>query len=153
MAPPPGYVCRKCNCPGHFIDDCDAGALLKQIEELRRMGQEVPAFLLEIEEKLQATRRVNAAAFSSKPPPPGYVCKKCNVPGHWVESCTAPSTFRQQQQGGGGGMGGGGGGMQQLQQQQQGRPHGGYVCKICGAPGDHYIHNCPQKAASRMGRR
>ena len=33
-----------------------------------------------------------------KPPPPSYVCKICNISGHWIQDCP-------QKSGGGGGMG------------------------------------------------
>ena len=29
-----------------------------------------------------------------KPPPKGYVCHKCNEPGHWIADCPLPSTKR-----------------------------------------------------------
>ena len=43
-------------------------------------------------------------------PPPGYVCHKCNVPGHFISECEHGGRGRGRGGGGGGYRGGGGGG-------------------------------------------
>ena len=119
--PPPGYVCKRCNrvyAPGdpdnHFIEDCPLAVAAKIIAELRAQGKPIPAHMLAFEAQAR--------------PPPGYVCKKCGVPGHFIQSCSAPVTRP---------AGGGG------------KPGANYVCHICGVAADHFIQDCPQKAASR----
>uniref|UniRef100_A0A0E0D471 DWNN domain-containing protein n=1 Tax=Oryza meridionalis TaxID=40149 RepID=A0A0E0D471_9ORYZ len=47
-------------------------------------------------------------------PPPGYVCRSCGVPGHFIQHC----------------------------QQERKTPPSGYVCYRCRIPG-HFIHHCP----------
>jgi hypothetical protein len=46
-------------------------------------------------------------------PPPGYVCRSCGVPGHFIQHC-----------------------------QQERKTPSGYVCYRCRIPG-HFIHHCP----------
>ncbi|KAJ1976469.1 hypothetical protein H4R35_002686 [Dimargaris xerosporica] len=101
-------------------------------------------------------------------PPEGYVCRRCQVPGHWIQDCPqhlAPDA-----------MGPAGAGRQagppntyvckicqtpghwiqdcpqkQQQQQQRDQPPPGYLCKICQTPG-HWIRDCPQKTAGSENR-
>jgi hypothetical protein len=56
-----------------------------------------------------------------QPPSAGYVCKICNIPGHWIHDCPKKGSG-------------------------SGRPFQGYCCKICNMPG-HWIHDCPQRIA------
>lgn len=51
-------------------------------------------------------------------PPDGYVCHRCNQPGHWISQCPLKSNPRQ--------------------------PPPGYVCHCCGQT-DHYIKDCPER--------
>ncbi|KAF8681712.1 hypothetical protein HU200_045144 [Digitaria exilis] len=46
-------------------------------------------------------------------PPPGYVCRSCGIPGHFIQHC----------------------------QQENRKPPPGYVCYRCRKPG-HFIHHC-----------
>ncbi|KAG8061991.1 hypothetical protein GUJ93_ZPchr0003g18584 [Zizania palustris] len=46
--------------------------------------------------------------------PPGYVCRSCGVPGHFIQHC----------------------------QQEKRTPPSGYICYRCRIPG-HFIHHCP----------
>ncbi|XP_004963255.1 E3 ubiquitin ligase PARAQUAT TOLERANCE 3 isoform X2 [Setaria italica] len=47
-------------------------------------------------------------------PPPGYVCRICHIPGHFIWHCPSESK----------------------------PPPPGYICHKCGVPG-HFIHSCP----------
>ncbi|KAI8088900.1 CwfJ C-terminus 1-domain-containing protein-like protein [Halteromyces radiatus] len=47
--------------------------------------------------------------------PEGYICKKCNIPGHLISDCPQRNVVPS-----------------------------GYVCKICNEPG-HFIKDCPKK--------
>ncbi|CAG8559295.1 11481_t:CDS:10, partial [Acaulospora morrowiae] len=57
------------------------------------------------------------------PPPEGYVCNKCNLPGHWISEC----------------RGG------------QPRPPKNYVCKKCNLAGVHFIVDCPSFTCKLCG--
>lgn len=71
-------------------------------------------------------------------PPGDYVCKLCNIPGHWLKDCclfeprpgakplsnAGPSRAHSVSKG-----------------QQQIPPPGNYVCRLCGVPG-HWIEQC-----------
>lgn len=48
----------------------------------------------------------------------GYICKRCNVPGHYIKDC--PEIAAEV-------------------------PSEGYVCNICKNPG-HFIRNCPERS-------
>ncbi|KAJ3333747.1 hypothetical protein HDU76_004243 [Blyttiomyces sp. JEL0837] len=67
---------------------------------------------------------------SNKAPPEGYVCNICKEPGHWIRDCPQKSSNQA------GGHGGGEGSLE------------GYVCRICGAAGQHKIRDCPQKGVN-----
>ena len=53
-----------------------------------------------------------------QPPPKGYTCNRCRVPGHWIEDCKELPTIEVPD---------------------------GYLCRICGVKG-HWIQNCPSAA-------
>jgi len=55
------------------------------------------------------------------PPPRNYVCRRCKIPGHWLEDCTM---------------------------KQPNRPPEGYICHRCNKPG-HWIAQCPSRAMPR----
>ena len=65
-----------------------------------------------------------AKRATQQAPPTGYVCVKCNVPGHYHQDCPRKPD-KGQRKGKGGGEGEGG----------QRTPPVGYVCKICRVPG------------------
>ncbi len=77
-------------------------------------------------------------------PPLGYVCHICNVSNdHFIRDCPEKAARDKERvergdKPAGGGAGGAGGGS---------RPPPEYVCHICQAAGDHYIRECPEKAA------
>jgi hypothetical protein len=56
-------------------------------------------------------------------PKNGYVCKRCNVPGHYIKDCP----------------------------QQQSGPPESYICNICKNPG-HYIKDCPERQHNQQPR-
>jgi len=60
----------------------------------------------------------DCTAKPSNRPPPSYTCHRCNRPGHWISQCPMKATPRP--------------------------PPPGYVCHACGMTG-HYIKDCPNK--------
>ncbi|TXT04943.1 hypothetical protein VHUM_04026 [Vanrija humicola] len=62
------------------------------------------------------------------PPPEDYVCKICQVPGHWIQDCPVKA---------------------QKPAQDSSKPPPGYTCNICKSP-DHFIRECPQREAERQ---
>ncbi|KAF9978326.1 hypothetical protein BGZ73_002917 [Actinomortierella ambigua] len=58
----------------------------------------------------------------SQEPPPGYLCKRCNTPGHYIKDCTAARV-----------------------------PPEGYVCNKCKQPG-HFIADCPNHEMAEKAR-
>ena len=70
---------------------------------------------------------VGGAPHVKRAPPPGYLCVKCKVPGHYCKDCP-----RKADKGQGKGKGP--------------RIPPGYVCNICRVPG-HFIKDCPDRQA------
>ena len=56
----------------------------------------------------------NYGPLEGETPPPGYVCRSCGVPGHFIQHCS----------------------------QENKTPPPGYICYRCRIPG-HFIHHCP----------
>nr|TKV92187.1 hypothetical protein SEVIR_9G147900v2 [Setaria viridis] len=54
-------------------------------------------------------------------PPPGYVCRSCGIPGHFIQHCP----------------------------QESKTPPPGYICYRCRIPG-HFIHHCPTIGDSKF---
>ena len=73
--PPSTYVCHICNKPGHWIQNCPE----RNDRDSVRVGGVVPAFLLAHHWVLLALQR--------SVPPPSYVCRICNTPGHFITHC------------------------------------------------------------------
>jgi hypothetical protein len=57
-------------------------------------------------------------------PKKGYVCKRCNVPGHYIKDCPEQPVAKVPE---------------------------GYVCNICKKP-DHFIRDCPDRQQQREPR-
>ena len=136
--PPPSYVCKKCNQPGHYLRLCP---LLAQENVSRTAGvppshyvcrkcgqaghfiQSCPLVKAEEEEKAARGDR----------PPPGYACKKCGSSEHFIRECPL------------------------IRDEEEKRRDGhaplpaGYKCKKCG--GEHWIQLCPLIAAEEAERK
>jgi hypothetical protein len=56
----------------------------------------------------------NYGSLEGEAPPPGYVCRSCGVPGHFIQHCSQENKI----------------------------PPPGYICYRCRIPG-HFIHRCP----------
>ncbi|KAJ1672759.1 hypothetical protein EV182_006561, partial [Spiromyces aspiralis] len=76
---------------------------------------------------------------SRRAPPEGYVCRKCNVPGHYIQDC--PESNDQEDSG-----------SRQQQQQQHREPPEGYICRICKNPG-HWVQQCPERSTNAVNNR
>ncbi|KAJ3114135.1 hypothetical protein HDU96_002516 [Phlyctochytrium bullatum] len=63
-----------------------------------------------------------AAGNATSVPPDGYICHKCNTPGHWIQQCPL---------------------------HRAGLPPDTYVCRICSIPG-HWIWACPQRSHNNV---
>lgn len=77
--PGPGYVCNICGVPGHWIADCPRKAS-GSVGSPGGRGSGNAASV-----RPQAT--VGVSRQQSRPPPDGYVCNACKVPGHWIQQC------------------------------------------------------------------
>lgn len=78
--------------------------------------------------------------FSNHVPPRDYVCKLCNIPGHWLKDC-----HLYEPRGGSTGTGKSShsrtSSMSGVSSSRGQQPPGNYVCRLCGIPG-HWIEQC-----------
>jgi len=70
-------------------------------------------------------------------PPEGYVCRLCNIPGHWIQACPTNSNNS------GGGFNNGMHRNNNTEAHHH-QPPEGYICRLCNVPG-HWIQVCPSK--------
>lgn len=82
--PPNDYICKLCNCDGHWMKDC-------RLYEPRNSPSSISSF--------KSTSSSNNFNFPSSTsgvsignrtllPPGNYVCRLCNVSGHWIDQCS-----------------------------------------------------------------
>ncbi|KAL5209788.1 hypothetical protein ABZP36_005411 [Zizania latifolia] len=100
------------SCSSAEVQDEDAAissvidaAELKWEEKSSKKGQTGGRF---------TSGRYGHGPVEGETPPPGYVCRSCGVPGHFIQHC----------------------------QQEKKTPPSGYICYRCRIPG-HFIHHCP----------
>ncbi|KAF9103919.1 hypothetical protein BGX27_010315 [Mortierella sp. AM989] len=84
--PPAGYICNRCNKPGHFIKECTferrpastgvvpEGYICRKCNESGHFIKDCP----QIKEEMTS---------GSRPVPEGYLCKICEKPGHFIRDC------------------------------------------------------------------
>ena len=78
QAPGPGYLCNICGVPGHWIADCPRKAAGSTgSPENRGTGGA----------GLRSQIGAGVSRRQLRPPPDGYVCNACKVPGHWIQQC------------------------------------------------------------------
>lgn len=76
--PPNDYICKLCNCDGHWMKDC-------RLYEPRTPPSSISSF--------KSTNSSNSSTSSTMGnrtllPPGNYVCRLCNVAGHWIDQCS-----------------------------------------------------------------
>lgn len=79
--PPGDYVCKLCNCDGHWMKDC-------RLYEPRTPPSSISSF--KSTSSSGSTNGYNSASTPSRTllPPGNYVCRLCNVAGHWIDQCS-----------------------------------------------------------------
>lgn len=84
--PPPGYICKRCNVPGHYVKDCpqarDGTGSLPEGYVCRICNE--PGH--HIKQCPQAGQNKEGGAKKSGPPD-SYICRICSEPGHWIQDC------------------------------------------------------------------
>ncbi|KAJ3415611.1 hypothetical protein HDV05_004487 [Chytridiales sp. JEL 0842] len=126
--PPEGYICKLCLVEGHWLKQCTLynkeRALQSQLRKLQQQQQQQDPYLLPSHPQWSQQSQQQTVYQHTGVPPEGYLCRKCQIPGHWIHQCpyTASSANVRVQ----------GGTV----------PPDGYLCKICGIVG-HWIQQCP----------
>lgn len=83
--PPPGYICKRCNVPGHYVRECPQARSNTTVPEgyICRICNE-PGH--HIKECPQAGQNKEGGRRTAGPPD-SYVCNICSEPGHWIRDC------------------------------------------------------------------
>lgn len=139
--PPADYVCRHCQKPGHWIQDCPtivrapaAAPADDELEEGELIEDDADDGSGGVQRREGDAERADEAKPAKVrkfgPPSAGYVCKACHRTGHWLEQCPRYEAYRH------------------------GTPPIGYVCRKCNQAG-HWVHNCVAMSgkAAASGRR
>lgn len=82
--PPLDYICKLCNCDGHWMKDCKlyeprvpsssiSSSSYKSINSTSNQGNNV---------------NTNSNNIRTLLPPGNYVCRLCNIAGHWIDECS-----------------------------------------------------------------
>lgn len=87
--PPSDYVCKLCNCDGHWMKDC-------RLYEPRTPPASISSFKSTSSSGSFSGNGNGNGSFSSIQggnnrtllPPGNYVCRLCNVAGHWIDQCS-----------------------------------------------------------------
>ncbi|KAL5683419.1 hypothetical protein ACJX0J_009804, partial [Zea mays] len=99
------------SCSSTVVQDEDA-AIAAVIDAAELKSEQLPS------KKGQGSGRFtsgrNYGSLEGEAPPPGYVCRSCGVPGHFIQHCSQENKI----------------------------PPPGYICYRCRIPG-HFIHRCP----------
>ncbi len=86
--PPSDYVCKLCNCDGHWMKDC-------KLYEPRSPTSSISSgssssFKNGNGQHHQGYNNNNSPNSNNRTflPPGNYVCRLCNVSGHWIDQCS-----------------------------------------------------------------
>ncbi|GHJ87347.1 hypothetical protein NliqN6_3749 [Naganishia liquefaciens] len=71
--PPDTYICRKCDTPGHWLEDCPEGDKMPEGYVCKICGS--------------AGHRIKDCPDKGKKPPDGYVCRICGGSEHFIKEC------------------------------------------------------------------
>lgn len=89
--PPGNYVCRLCDVPGHWIEDCEYfEPRSNSSTHNQHHHSNFPHGTTPVRHNHTSNNNGSGTftAFST-PPPASYVCKLCDLPGHWIQQCTS----------------------------------------------------------------
>ncbi|RKO93161.1 hypothetical protein BDK51DRAFT_28953 [Blyttiomyces helicus] len=118
-APPAGYVCKLCFVDGHWLKNCVLYRERRRDSTTSLGSLAYSGRSFSLGSRLLGGQRV---PLKTSTPPKGYVCRKCNLAGHWIQQCS---------------------------QQKHSVPPESYTCKICTMKG-HWIYQCPQRVPKSM---
>lgn len=90
--PPNDYLCKLCNCDGHWMKDC-------RLYEPRTPPSSISSSSFKSSYSNSSSNGSNnsnnpssnsnsSAAVRTLMPPGNYVCRLCNVSGHWIDQCS-----------------------------------------------------------------
>ena len=138
--PPMNYVCRICDIPGHWIQQCPNKWKKSQSQHVQQPSKpptyyichkchqrghwikDCPNKFNRYKHTLNTNNNQNNYNKISLPPS-NYICNKCHKPGHWIQQC--PNIIKS-------------------------TPPTNYVCYRCCQPG-HWIQYCPKNDFNSSG--
>lgn len=101
------------SCSSTEVQDEDA-AITAVVDAAELKWEEQPYKRGQAGGRFTSARHYGHGPWEGQAPPPGYVCRSCGVPGHFIQHC--PQEIKT--------------------------PPPGYICYRCRTPG-HFIHHCP----------
>lgn len=114
-APPGDYICKLCSVPGHWLKDCH---LYEPRSGAAPAGSRSATH--------SRTASMSSLASRSSVPPGNYICRLCNIPGHWIEQC---AKFQPK--------------LGKSDLVKSSMPPKNYICNLCHRPG-HWIQQCSE---------
>lgn len=155
--PPGDYVCKLCNCDGHWMKDC-------RLYEPRTPPSSISSFKSTSSSGstgssgggFNTSSQSSSLSFSGNRtllPPGNYVCRLCNVAGHWIDQCSKFQPKNESSSNGGGNsnaapilpvMLGPGPTPNYRPPAYLSKPvPSNYICNLCNRPG-HWIQQCTE---------
>ncbi|KAJ2671068.1 hypothetical protein IWW42_003620 [Coemansia sp. RSA 1085] len=125
---PLSEISRGLSTPGDVPQNCTANPLYRFCKIGKTLDTKMLPGVLAGIDGGNGDKPARDSQEKRAPPPLDYICRSCNLPGHWVQDCPVN--------------------RQQKRLRADNVPPAGYVCHRCQQPG-HWKADCPKAADSQ----